>query len=129
MGKPPVWKPFLGGYHGLDRSDQESRSGGGGFVGVYRDLLPSIVGMGASGEAYLGGYDGVSGLNGGGRALVELRGLFLKLGVDYDIQREDTSFVLSTPADPAVVAAMRDVRAASRGIAAGVPEAGIPRKK
>jgi hypothetical protein len=29
MGKPPVWKPFLGGYYGLDRSGEENSSGGG----------------------------------------------------------------------------------------------------
>jgi len=95
LGRPPVWKPFVGGYYGLDRSGEETRSGGAAFVGVYKDLLPSIVGVGASGEAYLGGYGGVSGVNGGVRALAELRGLFLKAGVDYDFQRESASFILS----------------------------------
>ena len=95
MGKPPVWKPFVGGYYGLDQSEEQARSGGAAFVGVYKDLLPSIVGVGASGEAYLGGYSGLAGVNGGVRALAELRGLFLKAGVDYDFQREDASFILS----------------------------------
>ncbi len=57
--------------------------------------MPSIVGIGASGEAYLGGYSGLAGVNGGVRALAELRSLFLKVGVDYDLQREDASFILS----------------------------------
>jgi len=179
MGKPPVWKPFVGGYYGLDRSDEETRSGGAAFAGVYKDLLPSIVGIGASGEAYVGGYSGLAGVNGGVRALAELRGLLLKAGVDYDFQRENASFILSftvplrrggilghgthlrvdwlpgrgnswnfglqvplephmgktrprdtevdmprarkplprAPVDPAVVAAMREVRASARGIA------------
>ena len=179
MGKPPVWKPFVGGYYGLDRSDEETRSGGAAFAGLYKDLLPSIVGVGASGEAYLGGYSGLAGVNGGVRALAELRGLFLKAGLDYDFQHEDASFILSftvplrrggilghgthlrvdwlpgrgnswnfglqiplephmgktrprdtevdmprarkppprAPIDPAVVAAMREVRASARGIA------------
>lgn len=95
MGKPPVWKPFTGGYYGLDRSGDESRSGGAAFVGVYKDLLPSIVGVGVSGEGYVGGYSGLSGVNGGVRGLAELRGLFLKAGVDYDFQHEDASFILS----------------------------------
>ena len=95
MGRPPVWKPFAGGYYGLDQSEEQARSGGAAFVGVYKDLLPSIVGVGASGEAYLGGYSGLAGVNGGVRALAELRGLFLKAGVDYDFQRDDASFILS----------------------------------
>ena len=78
MGRPPVWKPFVGGYYGLDQSEEEARSGGAAFVGAYKDLLPSIVGVGASGEAYLGGYSGLAGVNGGVRALAELRGLFLR---------------------------------------------------
>ncbi len=95
MGRPPVWKPFVGGYYGLDQSEEQARSGGAAFAGLYKDLLPSIVGVGASAEAYLGGYSGVSGVDGGVRALAELRGLFLKAGVDYDFQREDASFILS----------------------------------
>ena len=95
LGKPLVWKPFVGGYFGLDRSGDENLSGGGALVGVYKDLMPSIVGIGASGEAYLGGYSGLAGVNGGVRALAELRSLLLKVGVDYDLQREDASFILS----------------------------------
>jgi hypothetical protein len=95
MGKPPVWKPFTGGFYGLDRTGDDAKSGGGAYLGVYKDLMPSIVGMGVSAEGYLGGYSGLSGVNGGGRALLELRSLYLKAGVDYDVQREDTSFILS----------------------------------
>ena len=67
--------------------------------------MPSIVGIGVSAEGYLGGYSGVSGVNGGARALLELRSLYLKAGVDYDVQREDTSFILSLTH---AVAARRD---------------------
>ena len=95
LGKPPVWKPFAGGYFGLDSTEDEKKNGGGAFFGVYKDLLPSIVGIGVSAEGYLGGYSGVSGVNGGVRALLELRGLLLKAGIDYDVQRDDTSFILS----------------------------------
>jgi hypothetical protein len=95
MGKPPVWKPFTGGYYQLDRSGDVNRHGGAAYLGVYKDLMPSIVGMGLSGEGYLGGVSGVSGATGGARALLELRSLYLKAGVDYDIQAEDTSFLLS----------------------------------
>ena len=95
LGKPPAWKPFGGGYYGLDSSGEEEKSGGGAYFGVYKDLMPSIVGVGMSAEGYVGGYSGVSGANGGARALLELRGLFLKAGVDYDFQRDDTSLILS----------------------------------
>ena len=71
------------------------KNGGGAVFGIYKDLMPSIVGIGASAEGYVGGYSGVAGVNGGGRALLELRGLYLKAGVDYDVQREDASFILS----------------------------------
>ena len=50
MGKPPVWKPFTGGYYGLDRSGDQTHDGGGAYLGLYKDLLPSIVGIGASAE-------------------------------------------------------------------------------
>lgn len=95
MGRPPLLKPFVGGYFGLDRSGDQDRSGGAAFAGVYKDLMPSIVGMGVSGEAYVGGYSGLAGVNGGVRALAELRSLLLKAGVDYDVQRKDASFILS----------------------------------
>ena len=95
MGKPPTWKPFTGGYYGLDSRGDEIKSGGGAYFGLYKDLMPSIVGIGVSGEGYVGGYSGVSGLNGGLRGLLELRSLFLKAGLDYDAQHNETSFVLS----------------------------------
>jgi len=95
MGMPPTWKPFTGGYCAVDRSDDENRPGGGAFVGIYKDLVPSLAGFGASAEGYAGGYSGVAGLNGGVRALAELRGIFLKVGIDYDFQRQDTSTIIS----------------------------------
>jgi hypothetical protein len=95
MGKPPVWKPFTGGYYGLDRSGDETHGGGGAYFGLYKDLLPSIVGVGVSAEGFVGGYSGVEGVNGGLRGLLELRSLFLKAGVHYDAQHDDASFILS----------------------------------
>ena len=37
----------------------------------------------------------MAGLNGGVLALAELRGIFLKVGIDYDFQRQDTSTIIS----------------------------------
>lgn len=65
MGKPLVWKPFAGGYYGLDGTEDDTKSGGGAYFGVYKDLLPSIVGIGASAEGYVGSYSGLAGVNGG----------------------------------------------------------------
>jgi len=95
LGKPPVWKPFVGGYYGIDSTEDDKKYGGGAFFGVYKDLVPSIAGIGVSGEGYVGGYSGVSGANGGFRALADLRGLGLKVGFDYDFQKTDGAFILS----------------------------------
>src|SRR6185436_14062747 len=64
MGQPPRWKPFAGGFYGLDRSGDTDHDGGGATLGVYKDLLPSIVGVGLSAEGYLAGYTGLSGVDG-----------------------------------------------------------------
>ena len=37
----------------------------------------------------------MAGLNGGVLALAELRGIFLKVGIDYDFQRQHTSMIIS----------------------------------
>jgi hypothetical protein len=95
MGRPPAWKPFTGGYYGLDRNGDTSESGGGAYLGLYKDLMASIVGVGVSAEGYAAGYSGLPGVDGGVRALAELRSLFLKVGVDHDFKRDDTSFILS----------------------------------
>ena len=79
----------------LDRSGDETHGGGGAYFGLYKDLLPSIVGVGVSAEGSVGGYSGVEGVNGGLRGLLELRSLFLKAGVHYDAQHDDASFILS----------------------------------
>jgi len=95
MGQPPRWKPYAGAYYGLDRSTDQNLSGGGAMFGLYKDLLPSIVAIGASAEGYVGGYDAIRGADGGLRAVADLRALFLKAGVDYNLNRKDTSFILS----------------------------------
>jgi phosphatidylserine/phosphatidylglycerophosphate/cardiolipin synthase-like enzyme len=90
MGQPPLWKPFAGAYYG--RTGEAPR-GAGLAAGVYRDLLPSIVGMGASAEVRLGA--GPGGAEAGARALADLRGLFLRTGLDWDARRGDVSWLLS----------------------------------
>jgi hypothetical protein len=95
MGKPPRFKPFTGGYFALETSGGKQLVGGGAYLGLYKDLMPSLAGIGVSGEAYAGGVSGLAGANGGVRGLFEWRGLFLKAGVDHDFQRDDTSFLMS----------------------------------
>jgi hypothetical protein len=92
LGQPPLWKPLAGGFYAWD---DEGASGGGAYAGIYRDLLPSALGIGVAGEAYLGGHEGHSGPEFGVRAVADLRALFLKLGVDHNFGRDQTSFLLS----------------------------------
>jgi len=53
------------------------------------------MGMPPAWKPFTGGYSGVAGLNGGVRVLGELRGIFLKVGIDYDFQRQHTSTIIS----------------------------------
>jgi hypothetical protein len=93
LGQPPIWKPYTGAFYGLDRSSPGGSSGGGGMFGVYRDILPSIVGAGLSGEGWVGSSG--RGLEGGVRALADLRGLSLKVGLDFDVRDQSTSLIVS----------------------------------
>jgi hypothetical protein len=90
MGQPPVFQRYGGAYYTLGADDG---AGGAAYFGVYKDLLPSVVGIGLSGEAYAGGLGGVS--EGGVRAMADLRGLCLKTGLDLNFRTGSTDFVLS----------------------------------
>jgi len=93
LGQPPLWKPYTGAFYGRDRSSPGGPSLGGGMVGIYRDLLPSIIGAGLSGEGWVGSSG--RGLEGGARALADLRGIALKVGFEFDVRQQSTSFILS----------------------------------
>jgi hypothetical protein len=90
MGQPPLWKPFAGAYYGRVG---EGPRGSGLTLGVYRDLLPSVIGIGLSAEGRLGTT--TRGADSGLRALAELRGLFLRTGFDWDAERRDVAWLLS----------------------------------
>lgn len=79
MGQPDTWKKYGGAYYAW--SGGAEAGGPAAYVGLYRDLVHSIVGLGLSGEAYAGGSS--EGSPAGFRALADLRGLMLKAGLDY----------------------------------------------
>ncbi|HEY6548515.1 MAG TPA: hypothetical protein VI589_11435, partial [Vicinamibacteria bacterium] len=91
MGQPAVWKPYGGAYYSSEGAPRTS--GAGAYVGLYKDLLPSVAGIGLSGEAYSGGTG--DGTTGGFRALADLRGLMLKAGIDYSLRRGSADWILS----------------------------------
>jgi hypothetical protein len=91
MGQPPLWKKYGGAYYSFGGDD--GGGGGAAYFGLYKDVFPSIVGLGFSGEAYAAGLGGAS--EGGVRALADLRGLCLKTGLDRNFRTGSTDFVVS----------------------------------
>ncbi len=91
MGQPPLWKKYGGAFYRFGAED--GGGGGAAYFGLYKDVLPSVVGLGLSGEAYVGGF--AAGSEGGVRALADLRGLMLKTGFDHNFQSGSTDFILS----------------------------------
>ena len=60
MGQPPHWKPYFGAFVGVNNlttTDMATNVGGLGLVGIYRDLINPLVGVGVAAEGY-GGYIG-----------------------------------------------------------------------
>ncbi len=91
MGQPPLLKPYGGAYYSFEGAARSS--GGGAYLGLYKDLLPSIAGIGVSGEGYAGGAG--DGSTGGVRALADLRGLMVKAGLDYSVRTRSVDWIFS----------------------------------
>jgi hypothetical protein len=47
MGQPAFWKKYGGAYYSFD--GEADRGGAAAYVGVYKDLLPSVAGIGFEG--------------------------------------------------------------------------------
>jgi len=91
MGLPPLWKPYAAGQFTWNGKTDEP--GGAGIVGLYKDLvLPLSGALGISAEGYFGGAAGE--WDGGARAFVTSRLLFLNIGVDWNAQMERADFIL-----------------------------------
>lgn len=90
MGQPPIWKAYGGAYYAFESAQGR---GAAAYLGLYKDLLPSVAGIGLSGEAYARGSS--DGSAAGFRALADLRGLMLKAGLDYDVRTRSTDWILS----------------------------------
>jgi len=96
MGQPPRWKPYLGAFVGINNittTNTTTSVGGLGLIGVYRDLISPLVGVGFAAEAYAGSIG--QQLDGGARLNVALPVVFLQGGVDYSINDRSFAFILS----------------------------------
>ena len=96
MGQPPRWKPYLGAFAGVNNmttTDMATNVGGLGLVGLYRDLINPLVGVGVSAEGYAGYISEEFG--GGARLNLALPVVFLQAGVDYAIEDNSLAFILS----------------------------------
>ncbi|HSP91847.1 MAG TPA: hypothetical protein VLN08_13115 [Vicinamibacterales bacterium] len=96
-GNPPIWKPFVGVHGSIDNDGQ--LDAGGAYLGVFKDLLPSIVGIGVAGELYTGADRDRAGIQGGARFFFEFRPIGFKYGWDYDFRSGQTEkmYSLSLP--------------------------------
>ena len=96
MGQPPHWKPYFGAFVGVNNlttTDMATNVGGLGLVGIYRDLINPLVGVGVAAEGY-GGYIGEE-VDGGVRLDLALPVVFLQGGVDYSFGDGTLAFILS----------------------------------
>ena len=96
MGQPPRWKPYLGAFAGINNittTDTPTSVGGLGLIGLYRDLINPLVGVGFAAEAYAGSIS--QQLDGGARLNVAFPVVFLQGGVDYSISDHSFAFILS----------------------------------
>jgi hypothetical protein len=98
IGQPPRWKPFIGFGFGVDESARAPQVGATGSLGVYRDLLHPLFGIGISGQAYFGQRGEL--LDGGGRIYASLPAAFLHAGMDWNARLRRTDFILSGSAPP-----------------------------
>jgi len=91
MGQPAIWKTYGGASYSFEGG---ARNGGAAaYLGLYKDLLPSVAGIGLSGEAYASGSSDGSAV--GFRALADLRGLMVKAGLDYSGRTGSADWILS----------------------------------
>jgi hypothetical protein len=96
IGQPPRWKPFIGFGFGLDDATGEPQVGATGSLGVYRDVLHPLFGIGTSGQLYFGQRG--ERLDGGARLYASLPAFFLHAGLDYNVRLNRTDFVLTASA-------------------------------
>lgn len=96
MGQPPLVKPYVAGTVTWSR-DGQSRMGGVGIAGLYKDLVLPVSGaFGLAVEGYAGGSGGSFAR--GARLLATSRLLFLNVGVDWSApDRHHNLIVAWTP--------------------------------
>lgn len=93
MGLPPLWKPHVGAMVDTDRDGEDTDAGAEVLLGVYRDLVNPLYGLGIVGEGY---YRNVGGRSDSGlRLLGSIRSLGLAAGADRSLRDDDWSFLMS----------------------------------
>ncbi len=93
MGQPPRLKPYLGAFFGANALSGDVQPAGFGLAGVYKDLVPPLIGIGAVVEGYAGSLG--DGFDGGARIGLAVPVFFTQASVDYAIGLDEVDFVLS----------------------------------
>ena len=94
LGQPIKYKPYFGMSMLIDRRNDNTRIGGLGYVGIYRDLMNPVTGVfGISAEAYVGGSS--TSEDAGVRLLASSPVLHLHAGLDYEITGNDADLIVS----------------------------------
>ncbi len=95
IGQPPQWKPFIALGFGVDRTVNPDAGGLTASWGFYRDLTnPIYAWLGVNAQAYLGHRGSL--MDGGLRAELESRAVFLHGGLDWNARLNRTDIVLGT---------------------------------
>jgi len=92
MGQPPRLKPYFGAAVDVQTSNA-NQWGGNAFLGVFKDILPPSVGIGVATEGYVGGVP--DGVDGGFRAFLSARAIFLQFGIDWNLRVDRVQYVMS----------------------------------
>lgn len=94
LGQPIRFKPYFGMSILLDRRNDNTKVGGLGYFGLYKDLINPVTGVfGIAGEGYIGGSS-TSELV-GFRLLASSPVLHLHAGLDYEVTENEPDLIVS----------------------------------
>jgi hypothetical protein len=95
MGLPSHYEFSLNPMTSLTLSGESHKVGGHLALSLYRALWHPILGIGLTGEGYVGSFEGDGGFEGGIRALAGVKLLFSRVGLDYSISDNELDFITS----------------------------------
>ncbi len=94
LGQPMRLKPYVGMSMVIDRQNNNTKIGGVGYFGLYRDLLHPVSGLlGVAGEVYVGGTSKSELV--GFRFLASSPVIHLHTGLDYDVAKNKPDLIVS----------------------------------